>query len=381
MLWMRQTRWPPELSLTDRARKVATAAMFALCAVVAVFQAALAQADGPGGPSRLVVFEEFLRPTCPNCQAASVVVDQLMTNFAGQPVVFLEQNIDASIGNRMGRWVASYPGNWTQTYLPWVMADSGHGLSTGAVNYATVYTSMIDTELARPPQAAVEAFLRRIGNTFRVYVRIVNQSQATLSASANDAAVDAIVWETGSVGLTGHLVRAVSTVPISAPLAPGGTFTATLNSATLSGVDWDNLHALALVDYRPGGTSGAYDMLQAAIATAPGITATPEELSFEVNSGTPSLDTAELALAGPTVVSWTSSSDVLWLDVEPPSGTLPAQVSLTVRPGLLPWGVQQGHLTFTGTSADGLALTTTVSVQAQHTDQPRRVRIRLRHAN
>jgi uncharacterized repeat protein (TIGR01451 family) len=43
----------------------------------------------------------------------------------------------------------------------------------------------------------------------------------------------------------------------------------TLETAELSGVDWDRIHPIVLADYRPGGSSGAYDMLQAASAELP----------------------------------------------------------------------------------------------------------------
>jgi hypothetical protein len=36
-------------------------------------------------------------------------------------------------------------------------------------------------------------------------------------------------------------------------------------TSDLSGVVWDNLRSVVMADYRPGGTSGAYDMLQAVV--------------------------------------------------------------------------------------------------------------------
>ncbi len=40
----------------------------------------------------------------------------------------------------------------------------------------------------------------------------------------------------------------------------------TLDSPALTPADWDNIHVVVIADYRPGGSSGAYDTLQAAIA-------------------------------------------------------------------------------------------------------------------
>ena len=42
------------------------------------------------------------------------------------------------------------------------------------------------------------------------------------------------------------------------------TITGTLDTDPLSGVDWSRMRAVVLADYRPGGSSGPYDMLQAA---------------------------------------------------------------------------------------------------------------------
>lgn len=309
------------------------------------------------------------------------MVDQLAAEFADQPVLFLEQNIDSPIGDRRSRWEASYSGDWRYTYLPWVMADSGNRLSSGPVAFANVYRGIVQAEMARPPQAAIEAYARRVGDSVRVYARFTNQSQATLMDASNGATIHAITWEDAHVGVTGREVRAAPFARVTSPVAPQGVAAFTLDSPALSGVNWDNLHTVVVVDYRPGGQTGPYDMLQAALATPPAITADPAALTFQVSTSDPSSGTAQVALRGPPVVSWTSSSDVLWLQLAPSSGVLPAQLELTVRPELLPGGTQEGHVTFTGSSPDGLALTTTVTVQAQRTDQPRPVRRLLHRAH
>lgn len=46
-------------------------------------------------------------------------------------------------------------------------------------------------------------------------------------------------------------------------LAPNVTATFTLDMTALSGVNWNNLRALVLVESPPGGDSGPYDTLQA----------------------------------------------------------------------------------------------------------------------
>ena len=88
----------------------------------------------------------------------------------------------------------------------------------------------------------------------------------TLSSS-NHATVWAIVYEVfdapGTGRLTNRFVRAVSSTVLASALAPGDSGNFTLDTPAMSGVVWDNLRAIALVDYLPGSSTGAYDMLQA----------------------------------------------------------------------------------------------------------------------
>jgi hypothetical protein len=193
------------------------------------------------------------------------VVDQLAGEYAGQPVVFLEQNVDNALGSRLNRWWAAF--DWSRpTTLPLVMASSGHRISNGRVDFYNTYKAMVEAELARPPQADIQATYRRSGSKFQVEVRVKNLSGVTLSASANSATVHVLVYEETDVGLTGRFVRAAVSTGISPGLAHGATASFNLETPALSGVNWARLHVIALVDYRPAGMSGPYDMLQAANA-------------------------------------------------------------------------------------------------------------------
>lgn len=120
---------------------------------------------------RFVVFEGFLRATCGICQAAAPQIDQLAEDYAGQPVVFLEQNVDATSGQRYGRWWAAYDAGGSVT-LPLVMVDSGYRYSHGYEDFYTVYGDMVDSALANPPEADVTAYMQRTGDavTFRILV-------------------------------------------------------------------------------------------------------------------------------------------------------------------------------------------------------------------
>jgi hypothetical protein len=135
------------------------------------------------------------------------------------------------------------------------------------VDYHAVYSGMVDQELARPPEAEIIASYARVGDRIRADIGLTNLSGVPLSVERNEAAVHLIVYEDRHVGQTGRIVRAAPWAEITTELAPSGTMTLTLETPDLSGVDWSKLHVIALADYRPGGESGPYNMLQAAIAS------------------------------------------------------------------------------------------------------------------
>ncbi|MBI4916112.1 MAG: hypothetical protein HY825_09720 [Acidobacteria bacterium] len=249
------------------------------------------------------------------------------------------------------------------------MADSGARISNGAVAFASVYRSIVDAELARPPQARVEAWSRRVGNTLRIYARVANLADDTLSVAANEAAVHALVWENVQVGVTGRAVRAALRIAVFQPLAPGASAGFVLDTDPLDLESWDAVHAVAVVDFRPLGHTGGWDMLQAALAAPAALLATPAALELTVVPGQPASAVATVALAGPHVVTWTAAADVPWLEVTP-AGALPGEATVAVRVADLPPGPQTGTLTFAGTSEDGLALTCSVPVRAALAAQP-----------
>jgi uncharacterized repeat protein (TIGR01451 family) len=205
------------------------------------------------------------------------VVDQLASEYAaaGQPVLFLEQDVDQPLGSRVDRWWAAHGAG--SVSLPLSMVDSGHQIDNGytdATSTYNTYKAMVDAALARPALAEIVAHSQRSGERLHFDVQLTNRSGVTLSAS-NSATVHAIVYEEHTPldpnvdHITGRIVRAAVSTGISPALSDGATMTLTLESAELNNVaDWDKVHTLVLADYRPGGTSGAYDMLQAAVADA-----------------------------------------------------------------------------------------------------------------
>jgi hypothetical protein len=194
-----------------------------------------------------------------------VAVEQLSQDYASQPVVFIEYDVDDdTFAAREQRWWTAHGGG--SVTLPMVMVDSGHEFSNGYEDFDTRYTAMVDASLARPAAAEITASGQRVGDTLHFDIQIVNRLGATLGAG-NSARVWVIVYEEFSVSgagrLTNRFVRAIASTALSPDLPDGETRSLTLDTGALSGVAWENLRAIVLVDYRPGGTSGAYDTLQA----------------------------------------------------------------------------------------------------------------------
>lgn len=289
------------------------------------------------------------------------MVDQLADEYAGQPVVFLEQDVDNPVGQRYGRWWVAY-GSGAVT-LPIVMVDSGHQITNGYEDFYSVYKSMVDSELARPPEAEITAYHERIGDTLYIYGEATNRSGSSLSSFQNDATLHALIYEEAQIGSTSRFVHAAPYSSIDTELAPGGTMTFTL-SATLSGVNWDNVHAVALVDYRPG--DGAYDMLQASVAEAPAFTVQPNVLTFLVDPADSTDPSISLSFEGPHTLNWTASETLDWLDLSSLNGAISEHPVVSANPVALSSGWQSGCITFTATSASGLHFEVQVPVNAYY---------------
>jgi len=272
--------------------------------------------------------------------------------------VFLEYDVDdGAFDSREWRWWAAYEGSGP--ILPLVMVDSGNQISNGYEDFYTVYKGMVDAALARPAQAEIEAYWSRNGDKVTFSAQVTNRSGVTLSGS-NAATVHAIVYEETQVAVTGRYVRAVASTGISS-LAPDATATFELETPELVDVDWDKLRYLVLVDYRPGGTSGPYDMLQAAFARSPAsLTVQPETLSFWVDPADPVPQAVPVMFESAETMNWTTLSSASWLTVTPASGSTTLQPLVSLVTEALSSGWQSGVLTFTatgGTAADQVAVT------------------------
>jgi hypothetical protein len=190
-------------------------------------------------------------------------VKRLADDYANKPAVFLEDSVDSPVDTfHYSAWWAAF-GSGGSAYLPLILLGSGNQHSSGPVDFYNVYRGMVDTEIARPPGAEIGGTWRRLGDGVHASVTITNRSGVPLSA-ANAAQVSVIAYETGSVGMTGRLVRGFGKVSISSPLADGASATYEMDVAALpTAVEWNNVHVVALVDYKPNGLA-RWDNLQTA---------------------------------------------------------------------------------------------------------------------
>jgi len=222
---------------------------------------------------RLIVFEAFLRPACGFCQtAAQVIRDQLVPEYADKAVLFLEYDIDDDAYDpRQARWWDGYQiGGMVTT--PLVMTDSGDQVATGDVYFAegfyAAFKAMIDTALAIPEgQAEVSTTAQRSGNRVAASVQVTNRGAITLG-TGNKATVWLVVYEEFDDApvtdrLTRRYVRATASQAIATDLAPDASAAFNLETADLSGVNWDRLRAVVVVDYRPNPAARPYETYQA----------------------------------------------------------------------------------------------------------------------
>jgi thiol-disulfide isomerase/thioredoxin len=302
--------------------------------------------------NRLVLFESFLRPGCGLCQSAAPAIDQLAAEYAGQPVLFLEYNVDAAPYSRYGRWWAAYGGTGS-VMLPIVMTNSGQQISNGPVNHYQTYRAMVEAERGRSPQAHLTAYYQRIDNRLQFDIQVTNLSNTVLSAWQNSATVHAVVYEEERIGLTGRYVRQTISTPISNDLLPSSTARFVLTTPEITGVDWQKIRTVVMVDYQPN-ANGPYDMLQAVIpTTTPDFSVQPNPMTFLVDNTTGQGNSLRLSFQGAAWLEWTASSIPPWMSIDPSTGSLINSPIASVATGSLTPGWQEGMVRFTATNSAG----------------------------
>jgi hypothetical protein len=311
---------------------------------------------------RLAVLEFFGRQGCSICSSAGPALTSLQLEMQGRAVL-LEYDYDGFPFGRQERFWAS---GASATYLPLVMVGSGYRTTSGPVDFEQVYRSMINDELARPVRATVSAYWRRTTSAMRAYVEVLNLGDTDLEIG-QEAAIWLIAYENAAVGHSMTWVRSTAQRYLPFDLAPGNSTTVVFDSPPMSGVDWNNMAGLVMIEDRPGNV-GAYDMLQATEVLPAGLTATPNTLEMSRRR-----TGSEIVLSGPHVLSWSAASDVPWLEVTPSSGGLPAAVTVTLRPELRPWSESEGNVTFSATG-DGMDFEASVKVSLSGPHHRRNVR-------
>ncbi len=276
-----------------------------------------------------------------------------------------------SLGNRLNRFAAAY-GSTQLPGIPWVMIDGGHQFSHGIeTDYYQAYKNMVDTELARPPLADVSATFWREGNHFGYEVAVKNLSGVSLSYVANGATVTAIVYEdvksAYGVQTTSRVVRAVVTRQIVPELINNSSASYTLQTNDLMGVNWTKLHSVVFAEYRPGGTSGAYDMLQAAIPIAPWFAPQPGSMAFLVDAMNPKNQAQIVQMSGsPAIITWNALENIDWLSVTPSSGQAGQSANVQINVSNMARGSYSGSITITAAGL-GKNFSKTIPVQVEYT--------------
>lgn len=289
------------------------------------------------------------------------MVDQLAQEYANQPAIFLEQDVDNTLGNRYGRWWAAFDGS--SAVLPLMMVDSGNQISNGYTDFYNAYRAMVEASLARPPKADITAYYTRVGDKLEFDIHVTNESGTTLSWE-NSATIHAIVYEEAHVALTDRYVRAAMFEFIATPLANGDTASYTLTTEDIGGVNWDNIHSVVLVDYRPSDTSSTYDTLQAAVPEPGEFTIAPNPIIFLVDSADDSGRMIGMSMQGSDSLTWTVTNPLSWLEVTPLNGTIGNPPTVSVIEGNLASGWQQGNITVAATDGGFLNFNEVIAVKA-----------------
>lgn len=299
-----------------------------------------------------------------------MAVNQLAGEYTGQPVLFLEYDVDNFELERKDYFWSAHSGDGS-ILLPLIILDSGRQSSSGPIAHSNVYKQMVDSALARAAAGRLEAAWWRVGDRVVTTVQLTNLSDVTLGAE-NGAAVHAVIYENARVKLTDRYVRADVRQEIGdgfLGLQPNATGTYTLISEELSGVDWEHLEVVVIADYRPGNESGAFDALQAGPATrldspftvaATHLTLLSDPAGERLGAST----RQAVQVSGAPGLTWTASVDLPWLTVTPVTGSVNTQAVVAVEPALLAGGWQQGTITFRA----GNQYSQTLAVSVYHGD-------------
>ena len=191
------------------------------------------------------------------------MLQQLKDEYRADNVIFIDQDVDQPVGNRLDRWFAGYglPGT---VYLPLAMVDSGDTVRSGSEDYHTAYSAMVDEAMGRAPTGRMTATGALSGSLVRFDVQLTNTSGTTLSA-ANGAALTALLWDEPVGSSIVPVVGAAGSVSI--PTLEDGETGSYSFEVPIGSVSPARLRWVVLAEAQPPGSTGAYDMLQAVAGT------------------------------------------------------------------------------------------------------------------
>ncbi len=288
----------------------------------------------------------------------------MANEYSNKPVVFLEHDIDDAAVMRYNRWWNAYTGTGSAV-LPFVMLDSGQQISNGWVDFYKIYKSMVENEINRPAKGEITAYAWREADKVIFSITVTNHSDETLDYYTNGATVHALVYEDSDDGVTSRIVRGDASEYILTGVPPGSSAIYMLETSELIGVDWEKLHYIALVDYRPGGAPRPFDILQATTAQPINISIYPNPLTFLIDLNDPQIITTTLKLEGDELLEWMVSEDIEWLTITPNSGSFPAAPAISVEKSKITMGWQpEETLLFDISSGNGLHFEESVEVKA-----------------
>ncbi len=325
----------------------------------------LASAAAPAATAdRFAVLEFFGRPAGAFCSAAGPAMFALQDEFEGSAVL-LEYDYDQFQTGRLDRFWAT---GASAPYLPLVMVGSGFRTSSGSEDYERIYRSMLQSDMAREPEAAIAAWWRRRGDRVRAYIRMTNTGSSALRVE-DDPSLWLVAYEEAPIGVSSTWVRSTTEWFLPHELGTGESITATVDSPPLSGVGWNGMAAVVMAEQRPGGV-GAWDVLQAASARPAEVDADPASVRMGASGSQ-----AVIEIDGPHVLTWSAVSSVPWLAVEPAMGSLPGSLTIMLHPNLRPPTSTAGTITISAIG-DGMSLTSEVQVEvgAQLRRAGRRIR-------
>lgn len=278
------------------------------------------------------------------------MINQLADEYSNSPVVFVDYHFSMAVPPDFlppqSRWEviqATEPG----LGLTWAVVDSGRlhhrGAETTEVAY-NAYKAMIEDSLAQPARAEINAYWWKDGDTVSVSATVVNNSSLTLSA-ANNAGVYAIVKEKGvryDNYTTVHPGLDAEKTAIT-NLGPGETDTFRIDVPGINPSNWNKVQVIVLVDYQVS-VAGVYDQLQAAFAT-PALWAQPSDFVHFLDDDATDVPVFSSNVIGNAGVTWTSSSDQIWLTADRAAGAVGESVSLVADGSSMAPGWNVGVIT------------------------------------